>query len=120
MVTREVAVICSANALSIVNATMLSRAAITTWAQSTARPSASFRRCSSAIASSESAPSDSETVRMLNGGISSSATRIAGQVRPHERLSTTSISLALASVLCCGAGTRDLSLRNGRDRPRPS
>ena len=33
---------------------------------------------------------------MLNGGISSSAMRIAGQVSPHAKLSATSISFAVA------------------------
>ena len=45
-------------------------------------------------------PSPSVTTRMLNGGISSSASRIAGQVSPQQKLSATSISLAVVSVDC--------------------
>jgi hypothetical protein len=42
---------------------------------------------------------------MLNGGISSSAKRIAGQVSPQQKLSATSISFAVVSVVGCGACT---------------
>src|SRR6476659_7822912 len=42
---------------------------------------------------------------MLSGGISSSAMRIAGQVRPQAKPSATSIRVAVVSVLGCGACT---------------
>ena len=61
--------------------------------------------------SSDTAPSPSVTLRMLNGGISASATRIAGHVSPHAKLSATSISFAVVSVLYCGARTRNPGLR---------
>ena len=69
-------------------------------------PSANERPCSRATMDSAPAPSASVTTRMLNGGISSSAMRIAGQVRPHAKLSATSISFAVVSVASWrGAGT---------------
>jgi len=54
---------------------------------------------------------------MLNGGISRNAILIAGHVTPHARLSTTSISFAVASVLsCCEAGTGvSLNAHTGSD-----
>jgi hypothetical protein len=45
---------------------------------------------------------------MLNGGISLSAIFMAGQVRPHARLTPTSMSRAVASTVTCEGelGTR--------------
>jgi hypothetical protein len=42
--------------------------------------------------------------RMLNGGISSSAIFIAGQLKPQHRLTATSMSRAVASAVSCGDG----------------
>src|SRR5258705_4486181 len=43
-------------------------------------------------------------VRMLNGGISSSAIFIAGQLSPHARLTPTSMRRAVVSAASCGEG----------------
>src|SRR5258705_4345514 len=43
-------------------------------------------------------------VRMLNGGISSSAIFIAGQLSPQARLTPTSMRRAVVSAASCGEG----------------
>ena len=59
-------------------------------------------RCrSTASANNVSTASTQVPTRMLNGGISSSAIFIAGQVRPQARLTPTSMSRAVASTVTC-------------------
>jgi hypothetical protein len=50
-------------------------------------------------------------VRMLNGGMSSSAIFIAGHDKPQARLTVTSKSRAVASAVACeaGVGTRGMT-----------
>src|SRR5262249_49422566 len=63
-----------------------------------------LRCCAKATANRMAQASPDVAVRKLNGGISSSAIFMIGQVSPHARLSATSISRATASELACEAG----------------
>ena len=83
---------------------MLRMAATNTCAQAVAFGIMTLRRCAATTITKVSAPRPRLTVRMLNTGISLSATRIAGQVSPHARLSSKSISFAVVSAAWCGAG----------------
>src|SRR5262245_25508097 len=78
-----------------------------------------LRRCAKATANRTAQASPDVAVRKLNGGISSSAIFMIGQVRPHARLSATSISRATASELVRedGRGTnRDPERGDGEAR----
>src|SRR5215475_1418284 len=66
--------------------------------------SPTLRCCAKATANRMAQASPDVAVRKLNGGISSSAIFMIGQVSPHARLSATSISRATASELACEAG----------------
>ena len=93
MITREVAVASCAKAVNSENAARFKQPATSTCARATVPEMARLRCCSSANANTVIVPSTQVPVRMENGGISSSAIFIAGQVRPQARLSPTSVQL---------------------------
>src|SRR4051794_25356267 len=103
MATRPVAANIMAIALSSENDSTLRIPETVRCTQFFQEPNAKDRPCDALTISSAAAPSPSVTTRILNGGTSSRPTRIAGQVRPQQKLSATSISLAVVSVVDRGA-----------------
>src|SRR3954471_8320133 len=71
------------------------------------------RCCTKASANSVTVARPEVPVRMLNGGISSSAIFIAPQLSPHARLTPTSMRRAVVSAACCGEGGTVAAFRRG-------
>src|ERR1700722_14456215 len=97
MLTRDVAAWSCANGVNTVNDTTLKSPATMTWTTARLPRSMKLRRRRSVSAASVRAPTSMVATRMLNGGTSSSAMRITGQVVPQPRLSITSMSRAVLS-----------------------
>ena len=104
--TRPVVANIMAITLNSENDRTLSKPEMIRWPAFFTLPSANDRPCNPVTRNKAPAPRPNVTTRILNGGISSSATRIAGQVSPQQKLSATSINFAVVSVLY-GACTRN-------------
>src|SRR5262249_7049645 len=81
----------------MLNATMLNRPAPTRCIQARRSPISRLRRRRRASRPNASTPSAMVPTRMLNGGISESAIRMADQLAPQPRLRSASSSRAVAS-----------------------
>src|SRR5258705_10169084 len=112
MATREVAALICANGVSTLNATMLKNEAAHRCASVRNRGKRRLRPCSSESDVRVRTPSVRLETRMLNGGISSSAIFIIGQVTPQPRHRRTRKTRALVASVGPGRG-RAVSLGVG-------
>src|SRR6266850_4753545 len=112
MATREVAALIWANGVSTLNATMLKNEAAHRCANVRGGGKRRLRPCSSESDVRVRTPSVRLETRMLNGGISSSAIFIIGQVTPQPRHRRTRKTRALVASAGPGRG-RSVSLVDG-------
>src|SRR5215813_4325512 len=105
MATREVAAFICANGVSTLNATMLKNEAAHRCANVRNRGIRRLRPCSSDSDVKVMTPRVRLEARMLNGGISSSAILIIGQVTPQPRHRRTRKTRALSASAVAGGRT---------------